>query len=93
VTVTKVHSSKAQFKVRLSRLRLDPGDEDLLHCFMRLDVQVGEGDRGKEGFAEMTLEAWGPDAGPGAGGNGGGTSQPTRPGGHTTDFPNAPIEP
>jgi hypothetical protein len=81
VTVTKAHSRRAEFKVRLGRLAPDPRDANVLHCFMSLDVQVGEGDRGKEGFAEMSLEAWAPGTGPGSGGGDGANSggRPGRP--------------
>jgi hypothetical protein len=70
VTVTKLHSRRAEFKVRLGRLRQDPDDASQLHCFMSLDVQVGEGDQGQEGFAEMSLEAFGPGFEPGTAGRG-----------------------
>jgi hypothetical protein len=32
---------------------------------MTLDLQVGEGDNGQEGFAEVSLEAFGPGFEPG----------------------------
>jgi hypothetical protein len=66
VTVTKLHTRRAEFRVRLGRLRQDPEDASQLHAFMSLDVQVGENDNGREGFAEMSLEAFGPGFQPGA---------------------------
>ena len=56
LTVSKRMSRPAQVKMRLSDLSPDPGDVDKLRTFLDLDVQVGEGDRGTEGFAELTLE-------------------------------------
>jgi hypothetical protein len=65
VTVTKVHSRRRELKVRLDGLFPDPDDPNLLQCFMTLDLQVGEGDNGQEGFAEVSLEAFGPGFEPG----------------------------
>jgi hypothetical protein len=60
LTVTKRMSKPAQLKARLSELAPDPTDRNKLRCFLELDVQVGEGDRGKEGFAELSIEHWVP---------------------------------
>jgi hypothetical protein len=60
VTVTKVHSRRRELKVRLDGLFPDPDDSNLLQCLMTLDLQVGEGDNGQEGFAEVSLEVIGP---------------------------------
>jgi hypothetical protein len=65
VTVTKLQSRRSEFKARLGRLRQDPDDASHLHCFMRLDMQVGKNDTGQEGFAEISLEAFGPGFEPG----------------------------
>ena len=65
VTVTKVHSRRRELKVRLGPLLTDWDDSNLFRCFMTLDLQVGEGDNGQEGFAEVSLEAFGPGFEPG----------------------------
>lgn len=56
LTVSKRMSQPAQVKVRLSELSPDPSNTNKLRCFLDIDVQVGEGDRGKEGFAELSIE-------------------------------------
>jgi len=56
LTVSKRMSRPAQVKVRLSELSPDPSNRNKLRCFLDIDVQVGEGDRGKEGFAELSIE-------------------------------------
>jgi hypothetical protein len=61
LTVSKRMSRRNEVKVRLSELSLDPSDENKLRGFLWLEVQVGEGDRGKEGFAELSVEYWTPE--------------------------------
>jgi hypothetical protein len=58
--VTKRVSNPAQLKARLSGLAPDPTDQNKLRCFLDLDIQIGQGDRGKEGFAELSIEHWVP---------------------------------
>jgi len=60
LTVTKRMSRKSEVKTRLSSLSPDPNDRNLFHCMLRIDVQIGEGDRGKEGFAELSIQASSP---------------------------------
>lgn len=55
VTVRKRMANPSQVKARLGRLSHDPDNPDVYHCFLTLDVRIGEGDRGDEGFAEIGL--------------------------------------
>lgn len=60
LTVSKRMSRRSEVKLRVSELSADPADSDLLRCFMTMDIQVGDGDNGKEGFAELSVEGWAP---------------------------------
>jgi hypothetical protein len=60
LTVSKRMSRPRQVKVRLSELSADPTNRNKLRCFLWFEVQVGEGDRGQEGFAELNVEHWVP---------------------------------
>jgi hypothetical protein len=56
LTVTKRMSRPGEIRMRLSELTSDPTDREQLRGFLELDVQVGTGDRGAEGFAELSIE-------------------------------------
>ncbi|MER5326915.1 hypothetical protein [Streptosporangium roseum] len=88
LTVTKRLTQRSSVKIRLGRMVADPDDQNLLHCFLRMDLQVGQGDRGKEGFAELVIEGWAPRHEIGTGDN-----LPGDPRGPNTNNPNAPREP
>jgi hypothetical protein len=64
LTVTKQMSKPAQLKTRLGPMRSDPARPDRLRCFLELDIQVGEGSRGTEGFAELIIDHFVPVAEP-----------------------------
>lgn len=53
LSVAKVTPDTSRLKVRLSNLFPDPADQNALRCFMYIEIQVGEGDRGEEGFVEL----------------------------------------
>lgn len=60
LTVTKRMSRLTEVKMRVSELSPDPNDSRLLRSFLTLDIQVGAGDRGQEGFAEIAVTATAP---------------------------------
>jgi hypothetical protein len=78
ISVHKRTSRPAEIRMRLGGLVPDPAGTDELRCFLDFWIRVGEGDRGQEGFAELTVEAWGPAPEP-VGPNGPTGGRPHRP--------------
>lgn len=90
--VRKRMSRRSEVKVSVSGLSPDPADPNFLRCFLRMDVRVGDGDDGQEGFAELEVVAFDPDIVQGVGGEAV-DNPPNPPNGPWTNDPNAPREP
>lgn len=56
VSVRKRMTDPSNAKVRLTNLSPDPDQPWIYHAFLLVEVQVGEGDRGEEGFLEFTVK-------------------------------------